>query len=89
MTRSIKINDSHNFGPVSTSALSDIGIKTVAQLKKKGWKKVAMELVVVHPRFINLNMFRALIGVCLNRDWRNIPQKELTEAKKIIKALKN
>jgi hypothetical protein len=89
MTKSVKIIDSHNFGPVSAKALNEIGIKTIAQLKKKGWKKIAMELAVLHPRFINLNMYRALIGACLNRDWRDVPEKDLAEAKKLIKALKN
>lgn len=79
---------SKNFGPVSSKALNDAGIHTLEQLKEMGWEKAAFELTQVHPRFINLNMFRALIGACYDVDWRNIPEKELVRARELIKLMK-
>ena len=87
--KEILLIDSKNFGPVSSKALADAGITTLAQLKKMGWEKAAIKLVEIHPRFINLNMFRALIGACHDCDWKKIPEKDLLRAKNLILLLKN
>lgn len=73
-----------NLGPASLEALSSIGVSNIQELKKRGWKQVAFELSQIHPRFINLNMYRALIGACLDRDWRDIPDEDLNEARELI-----
>ncbi len=77
-----------NFGPVSVKALADAGITTLEELKEMGWEMAAIKLIEIHPRFINLNMFRALIGACRNCGWKEISNKDLLKAKKLIKLLK-
>ena len=76
-------------GPVSSTALKEAGIETLEQLKEMGWEAAAFQLTQTHPRFINLNMFRALIGACLDKDWKDIPESELLRAKQLAKTLKN
>lgn len=76
-------------GPVSLSVLADIGVHDIAELKKRGWEAVAFELAQKHPRFINMNMYRALIGATLDCDWREIPENELARAMDLLGQLKN
>ena len=83
-----KIEDTLNFGPVSTKALNDIGITTLEELKRKGWEETFLELVTVHPRFINLNMLKAIIGATQGKHWNNISSKDLKKAKELISYLK-
>ncbi len=83
------IEESKNFGPVSSKLLREVGITTLEELKELGWQQAAFRISQQNPRFINLNMFRALIGACLALDWRNIPAKELAQARELLKVFKS
>lgn len=78
------VSEARNLGPVSSAVLPELGIKTIGDLKKLGWEEVAMRVMNEHPRFINLNMLRALIGACYDRDFRDIPEEELAKAKELV-----
>lgn len=78
------IRKARNLGPVSASILPDLGIETVEDLRKLGWEEVAMRVMAEHPRFINLNMLRALIGVFHDRDFRDIPEDDLKKAQELV-----
>jgi hypothetical protein len=82
------IINARNLGPVSAQILESVGVSTLEELKKRGWQKVAFEVSQAHPGFLNLNMFRALIGACLDCDWREIPENDLAEARSLMKALR-
>lgn len=82
------IEKARNLGPVSAKALRDIDVNTVENLIEKGWQQTIIELVLVHPKFINLNMCRALIGAIHGIDWREISPAELIEAKEILSKLR-
>lgn len=73
-----------NIGPVTASILPLLGIETLEDLRKLGWEEAAMRVLSEHPRFIHLNMLRALIGAFYGRDFRDIPAKDLEMAKKMV-----
>ncbi len=78
------ISEARNLGPVSSSILPGLGIKTIGDLRSLGWEEVALRVLNEHPRFINLNMLRALIGATYDRDFRDIPEADLVKARQMI-----
>ena len=89
MKRSTPIENARNLGPVSTQALTTVGIHSVEELKRIGWEQAGLRVMNEHPRFINLNMLRALIGACLDCDFRSIPEPELIKARSMLKLFKD
>jgi hypothetical protein len=89
MKSTTPIEKARNLGPVSAQALTTVGIQTVEELKKLGWEEAGLRVMHQHPRFIHLNMLRALIGACLECDFRNIPESELLKARSMLKLFKD
>lgn len=82
------IHQARNLGPVSTEVLARVGVVTLEQLIELGWEEVALRVMAEQPRFINLNMLRALIGAIYDVDFRNVPDGELARARELIRTLK-
>lgn len=83
------ISEARYLGPVSSEILPPLGVETIGDLKKLGWEEVALRVMSEHPRFINLNMLRALIGAYHDLDFRNIPDADLKKAKEMISLFRN
>jgi hypothetical protein len=83
-----KISQLLNLGPATERLLSSAGIKSVAQLKKWGWKKAFLKVAAKDAKRINLNLAYALIGALDNRDWRHLPAKKKKEAQNLVAQLR-
>ncbi len=77
-----------NLGPKTTQEMASIGIETIGQLRKVGWKAAFLDLIGKYPERLNLNMASALIGTILDIHWQDIPSIDKTEAKELIRSLK-
>jgi hypothetical protein len=77
-----------NIGPKTTADLEKIGLNDLKKIKTMGWEKAALLIYNHYPKYANLNMLRALIGACQDRDWRNIKKDDLNRAKELLKIMK-
>lgn len=82
------LTEARNLGPVTVPFLMKVGIESKEDLISLGWEEAGLRLMSEHPRFINLNLLRALIGACLDLDFREIPAKELEKARSMLKLFK-
>lgn len=77
-----------NLGPKTTQEMASIGIETIGQLRKEGWKSAFLRLIEKYPERLNLNMATGLIGAVLDTHWQDVSSKDKTEAKELIRSLK-
>lgn len=62
-----------NIGPASASQLRDVGIETVAQLRKIGAIDTYRRLKHAFPRHVSLLMLYALEGALRDCHWNRLP----------------
>jgi hypothetical protein len=86
---SLPITEARNLGPVSSALLPPLGVHTIGDLRSLGWEEVALRVMNEHPRFVNLNMLRALIGAFHDRDFRDLPEDDLAKARQMIALFRN
>ena len=68
--------------------MAAIGVKTLAMLRRLGWKKAFIKLTAKYPERINLNMATGLIGAELGCPWNKVPESLKNEARILVKAMK-
>lgn len=76
-----KISDLRNFGPTTERHFSEIGIRTVSQFTKLGWKKVFEKLSRKNPKSCHAMYAYAMIGALQNRDFGQISESDKAEAR--------
>lgn len=78
------IRSLRNLGPKTEEDLISVGYETVQQLLDAGWEEAYCRLVLAYPQRNNLNMLKALMGACLDMDWRHLDARDEAEAQKWV-----
>ena len=76
-----KISDLRNFGPTTERHFNEIGVRTVQQFSKLGWKKVFEKLSRKNPKSCHAMYAYAMIGALQNRDFGHISESDKAEAR--------
>jgi hypothetical protein len=83
-----KISDLKNLGPTTEKAFLKVGIKSVNQFVKLGWKKTLQKLIKSNPKYLHTLYAYALIGALNNTEWNRLLEQDKIEAKKFTNSLK-
>lgn len=70
-----------NLGPKSALWLRDVGIRTLAELRRRG-PVVAFRLVKQNQPKASLNLLWALAAGLQGKDWRNLSDKDKADLKR-------
>ena len=82
-----RIRDLPSLGPASEKQLAEIGVKTVAQLRKLGPVKAFHALRFRYGKRITLNYLWALECGLKDMDWRDLPAARKADLKLEVAAL--
>ncbi|WII73569.1 TfoX/Sxy family DNA transformation protein [Bdellovibrio sp. 22V] len=82
-----RISDLKNLGAVSEKQFAKIGITTVPQFMKLGWKKTMKKLAEYDPKHRHSIYAYALIGALTNTEFNRISEEEKAEARAFVKSL--
>lgn len=89
MNQKTPIEHARNLSDLTGGELRGVGIETLEDLRRVGWREACLMLVSENPQRINLNAFTAIIGAEMDLDWRNVDPKLKEEARQMIKAMKS
>lgn len=80
--RPVPIRQGKSLGPKSEAELVSVGIRSLEQLRKLGWKTALEKLARAYPDRINLNMAYGLLAAVTDQDWRELSDREREQARR-------
>lgn len=84
LSKSKKISDLKNFGPVTEKYFLRSGIKTPQQFVKLGWKKTMLKLAEKDPKSLHTIWAYAMIGAIKNQEWNRLSEEDKRDAKVFV-----
>jgi hypothetical protein len=78
------IVQARNLGPVTSRELRELGIETLAQLRREGWESVFRRWTEAFPERVHETACRALAGAVEACDWRLLPPDLLADVRRVV-----